>query len=167
MDSDAIDYRHTKHGRSDRHLAPVDRDAIIRDYLRNRARTRALFDLLDEDAYYSRPIPLRHPLVFYEGHLPAFSFNTLVRRALGEASIDTRLETLFARGIDPHESQAAARTGNPGRIATWSGGSPTRPTVASSPPWKAPISSGRGIRCSIAPRRCSRSWSMKSCTRKR
>ncbi|HWN06809.1 MAG TPA: SUMF1/EgtB/PvdO family nonheme iron enzyme [Steroidobacteraceae bacterium] len=84
----------------------VDRDAIIRDYLRNRARTRALFDLLDEDAYYSRPIPLRHPLVFYEGHLPAFSFNTLVRRALGEASIDTRLEVLFARGIDPHESQA-------------------------------------------------------------
>lgn len=84
----------------------VDRDKIIRDYLRNRARTRALFDLLDEEAYYSRPIALRHPFVFYEGHLPAFSFNTLVRRALGEAGIDARLERLFARGIDPHESLA-------------------------------------------------------------
>ncbi|HEU5467765.1 MAG TPA: SUMF1/EgtB/PvdO family nonheme iron enzyme [Steroidobacteraceae bacterium] len=84
----------------------IDRDAVVRQYRRNRARTRALFDLLDEDAYYSRPIALRHPLVFYEGHLPAFSFNTLVRRALGEPGIDARLESLFARGIDPHESQA-------------------------------------------------------------
>jgi iron(II)-dependent oxidoreductase len=63
-----------------------------------------LFDLLTEDAYYSRPIELRHPIVFYEGHLPAFSFNTLVKKALGGPSIDPRLETLFARGIDPHDS---------------------------------------------------------------
>ena len=39
--------------------------------------------------------------MFYEGHLPAFSFNTLVKKALGEPSIDAALETLFARGIDP------------------------------------------------------------------
>ena len=84
----------------------LERETVILRYRRNRARTRALFDLLQDDAYYSRPIALRHPLVFYEGHLPAFSFNTLVRRALGESSIDTRLERLFARGIDPHESLA-------------------------------------------------------------
>jgi iron(II)-dependent oxidoreductase len=88
------------------HRRRVDRDAIVREYRRNRARTRALFDLIGEDAYYSCPIPLRHPLVFYEGHLPAFSFNTLIRRALGGASIDAKLEALFARGIDPHELQA-------------------------------------------------------------
>ena len=97
-----------------RKIAPdrrgLDRDAIVARYRRNRARTRALFALLDEDACYERPIALRHPLVFYEGHLPAFSFNTLVRRALGGASIDPRLEALFARGIDPHESQAAGAT---------------------------------------------------------
>jgi hypothetical protein len=52
-------------------------------YARNRARSQALFDLLADTAYYSRPIDLRHPIVFYEGHLPAFSFNTLVKRALG------------------------------------------------------------------------------------
>ena len=85
-------------------MPPFDREAAIDRYFRNRTHTRALFDLLDEAAYYSRPIPLRHPFVFYEGHLPAFSFNTLVRRALGEAGIDARLEALFARGIDPHES---------------------------------------------------------------
>ena len=78
-------------------------------YRRNRARSRALFDLLAEEAYYSRPIDLRHPIVFYEGHLPAFSFNTLVKRALDGPVIDPYLERLFARGIDPSESQSSAR----------------------------------------------------------
>jgi iron(II)-dependent oxidoreductase len=72
-----------------------------RTYQTVRARSRQLFGLLDDDAYYSQPIDLRHPIVFYDGHLPAFSFNTLVKRALGRPSIDARLETLFARGIDP------------------------------------------------------------------
>src|SRR5207247_4430425 len=67
-----------------------------------------LFSLLEDDAYYSRPIELRHPIVFYEGHLPAFSFNTLVRKGLGLPSIDPGLEALFARGIDPAEAAAGA-----------------------------------------------------------
>ncbi|HVH30023.1 MAG TPA: SUMF1/EgtB/PvdO family nonheme iron enzyme [Vicinamibacterales bacterium] len=82
----------------------LDRPAAIAWYHRNRERSRALFDLLAPQVYYSRPIALRHPIVFYEGHLPAFSFNTLIKKALGGASIDERLELLFARGIDPHES---------------------------------------------------------------
>ena len=81
-------------------------------YARNRARSQALFDLVADTAYYSRPIDLRHPIVFYEGHLPAFSFNTLVKRALGGPSIDAALETLFARGIDPSEDQAGRSTGH-------------------------------------------------------
>jgi ergothioneine biosynthesis protein EgtB len=77
-----------------------------------------LFDLLVDDAYYSQPIALRHPIVFYEGHLPAFSFNTLAKRALGRRCIDERLEQLFARGIDPAEadtSRASTRDLWPGR----------------------------------------------------
>jgi len=81
-------------------------------YSRNRLRTQALFDLVADEAYYSRPIDLRHPIVFYEGHLPAFSFNTLVKRALGGASIDPRLEELFARGIDPSEEGAGRTNGH-------------------------------------------------------
>jgi formylglycine-generating enzyme required for sulfatase activity len=81
-------------------------------YSRNRARTRALFDLVSDEAYYARPIDLRHPIVFYEGHLPAFSFNTLVKRALGGASIDPALEALFARGIDPSEDEAGRTNGH-------------------------------------------------------
>src|SRR5207245_8531227 len=88
----------------------IDRAALIAWYRRNRERSRALFDLLiDENSYYSRPIPLRHPIVFYEGHVPAFSFNTLVKTALGADSIDPELEVLFARGIDPPTDQSPAR----------------------------------------------------------
>jgi iron(II)-dependent oxidoreductase len=87
---------------------PFDRDAAVAWYRRNRDRSRRLFDLIGDEAYYSQPIALRHPIVFYEGHLPAFSFNTLVKRGLGRPGIDAELEALFARGIDPHESAAAA-----------------------------------------------------------
>src|SRR5882672_9397562 len=80
----------------------VDRAALAAWYRRNRARSKALFDLLIDDAiFYKQPIALRHPLIFYEGHLPAFSFNTLGKSALGYGGIDADLETLFARGIDP------------------------------------------------------------------
>jgi iron(II)-dependent oxidoreductase len=84
-----------------------DRPALLNWYHRNRARSKALFDLLSPDAYYTRPIALRHPIVFYEGHLPAFSFNTLVKKGLGGPEIDARLETLFARGIDPSEDEVS------------------------------------------------------------
>src|SRR5262245_32125927 len=86
----------------------LDRDALVAWYRRNRERSRVLFDLLDEQTYYAKPISLRHPIVFYEGHLPAFSFNTLVKRALSGGNIDARLESLFARGIDPSDGTAAA-----------------------------------------------------------
>src|SRR4030095_14310384 len=95
----------------------TDADALastaIAAYRHNRERSRALFDLVTEDAYYSRPISLRQPLVFYEGHLPAFSFNTLVKRALGKPSIDARLEALFERGIDPPDGPRS-RPDDPG-----------------------------------------------------
>jgi len=97
----------------------IDRSALVAWYKKNRARSRALFDLLAEEAYYSQPISLRHPIVFYEGHLPGFSFNTLVKKALGRPSIDAQLETLFARGIDPHESGAAGAGGTGGAHGEW------------------------------------------------
>ncbi len=84
----------------------LDRAAVIAWYRRNRVRSQAIFDLLVEEAYYDQPIALRHPIVFYEGHLPAFSFNRLVKAGLGAKGIDAPLETLFARGIDPDESTA-------------------------------------------------------------
>ncbi len=82
----------------------ADRAALLAWYERNRRRATQIFDMVTDEVYFSRPIALRNPIVFYEGHIPAFSFNTLVKKALGRPSIDARLEALFARGIDPHES---------------------------------------------------------------
>jgi ergothioneine biosynthesis protein EgtB len=98
-------------------LAPMDRTAVVAWYRRNRARSRALFDMLAAEAYYSQPIALRHPIVFYEGHLPGFSFNTLVKKGLGRPSIDPQLEAIFARGIDPHESAAQQPSTEPNPVA--------------------------------------------------
>ena len=97
-------FRTTPLPSTDSRTASATRAALVERYQRNRARSRALFALLSDQAYYSQPIALRHPIVFYEGHLPGFSFNTLVRKALGGPSLDPTLEALFARGIDPHES---------------------------------------------------------------
>jgi gamma-glutamyl hercynylcysteine S-oxide synthase len=85
----------------------LDRSALIDWYRRNRERSAQIFALLDDRAFLERPIPLRHPFVFYEGHLPAFSFLTLNERALGEAPIDATLEKIFERGIDPGSADAA------------------------------------------------------------
>jgi formylglycine-generating enzyme required for sulfatase activity len=76
-------------------------------YRANRRRSAAVFDIVDPSSFYVAPIPLRHPFVFYEGHFPAFSFLTFVRDALGQHSIDRRLEDLFNRGIDPASADAA------------------------------------------------------------
>jgi ergothioneine biosynthesis protein EgtB len=85
----------------------VDRRAVVEAYGRNRERSRAIFDTIDPAAYYARPIALRNPIVFYEGHLPAFSVIAFLKRGLGLPGVDARLEELFARGIDP-DSEAAA-----------------------------------------------------------
>jgi formylglycine-generating enzyme required for sulfatase activity len=91
-------------------LAPAsafDRAGLAAWYGRNRERSAQLFGLVSPSAYYSRPIALRHPFAFYEGHLPTFSFLTLNERSLHEAPIDPKLEKLFERGIDPGSIDAA------------------------------------------------------------
>jgi iron(II)-dependent oxidoreductase len=84
-----------------------DRAAALAWFDKNRARSRLIFDVIDPAAYYTRPIALRNPIVFYEGHLPAFNVNTLIKRGLGEPGVDDALEYLFARGIDPDQAEHA------------------------------------------------------------
>lgn len=94
---------------------PVDREELERRFIKNNARTDWLFSLLEPDAYYLRPIPLRNPIVFYEGHLAAFAVNTLIKGALQRPGVDERLEQLFARGIDPEDEKTAAASG----LSSW------------------------------------------------
>ena len=85
----------------------VDRRQLMDSYRAHRLRTRSIFDLLAADAYYERPIPLRHPVVFYEGHIPAFTVNSFLKKGLGHPGIDSGFEMVFARGIDPGNQVAA------------------------------------------------------------
>jgi ergothioneine biosynthesis protein EgtB len=78
-------------------------------YRRARRRTEQYFSLVGDDAFFSRPLPLRHPIVFYRGHLAAFVVNTLIKRALGRPGIREGFETLFERGIDPADGAEAER----------------------------------------------------------
>jgi iron(II)-dependent oxidoreductase len=87
----------------------LDRALLTDWYKRNRKRTAAIFALVSGDALYERPIPLRHPFVFYEGHIPAFSHNTLNVRGLGEEPVDPELQRLFERGIDPGSAGEARK----------------------------------------------------------
>lgn len=100
----------------------LDRAALLDRYDANRKRTAELFALIHDDAFYDRPIPLRHPFAFYEGHIPAFSFLTLCRRGLKTPSIDPVFEKLFERGIDPGSLDEATRLGR----EQW----PTREAIA-------------------------------------
>jgi len=65
-----------------------------------RTRTDALFECLPPNSFYDRPIPERHRLIFYLGHLEAFDWN-LFAPALDLPSRDTAFDKLFAFGIDP------------------------------------------------------------------
>jgi len=84
----------------------VTRDDLVRWYRRGRALSEKIFSIPVDDAYYDRPIPLRNPIVFYEGHIPAFAVNTLMKLALKCHGINERYEVLFARGIDPESVDA-------------------------------------------------------------
>ncbi len=85
----------------------LNRPMLADWYRRNRIRSRQLFDLIDPAAYYTRPISLRNPIVFYEGHLPAFSVIALLQRGLGHPGVNGAMERLFARGIDPDSVESA------------------------------------------------------------
>jgi len=87
----------------------VARADLLAWFREGRARSKQMFEIPIGEAYYERPIALRNPIVFYEGHLPAFNVNTLIKLALAEPGIDEHYETLFARGIDP-EDEATAKS---------------------------------------------------------
>jgi formylglycine-generating enzyme required for sulfatase activity len=84
----------------------MTREEHLAWYRATRARTEALFEIPRPDTYYERPIPLRNPIVFYEGHIPAFAVNTLAKLALKKPGINAGYERLFERGIDPEDQSA-------------------------------------------------------------
>src|SRR6185369_18032812 len=66
-----------------------------------RERSDEVFDIVRPDAIYERPIPERHRIVFYIGHLEAFDWNLLNHRLFNRDSFNPEFDRLFAFGIDP------------------------------------------------------------------
>ena len=66
-----------------------------------RERSDALFALVRPTALYDRPIPERHRIIFYVGHLEAFDWNLLSERVLSTRAFHPEFDRLFAFGIDP------------------------------------------------------------------
>lgn len=81
------------------HVDP--RSALLERLTESRARTDELFELVRADSLYERPIPERHRIVFYLGHLEAFDWNLLQERLLALNPFHPEFDQLFAFGIDP------------------------------------------------------------------
>jgi 5-histidylcysteine sulfoxide synthase/putative 4-mercaptohistidine N1-methyltranferase len=61
----------------------------------------SLFEtLVNEQAFYQNPIPLRHPLIFYYGHTATFFINKLILAGLVEQRVNPKFESMFAIGVD-------------------------------------------------------------------
>jgi gamma-glutamyl hercynylcysteine S-oxide synthase len=79
--------------------------AVFRELLERlshaRRRSDALFAMVRSDFLYERPIPERHRIIFYVGHLEAFDWNLLNKDCFGLKSVHPEFDRLFAFGIDP------------------------------------------------------------------
>jgi 5-histidylcysteine sulfoxide synthase/putative 4-mercaptohistidine N1-methyltranferase len=74
----------------------------LKDYFRQTwAEYESLFSLVNnDDAYFLRPEPLRHPLIFYFGHTASFYINKLILGKFIAKRINSKLEAICAVGVD-------------------------------------------------------------------
>ena len=80
----------------------ISTDVSLLQRLREaRALGDETFAIVRPEAMYDRPIPERHRIAFYVGHLEAFDWNLLNGRLFDLPALAPALETLFAFGIDP------------------------------------------------------------------
>ena len=75
-------------------LAPNLHPTLLSRLEEARARTDALFQMLPPNSFYDRPVPERHRLIFYLGHLEAFDWN-LFAPGLGLKSHDPEYRQAF------------------------------------------------------------------------
>jgi gamma-glutamyl hercynylcysteine S-oxide synthase len=78
------------------------RPEVLLERLRDaRESSDRLFDIVRPDSLYERPIPERHRIIFYIGHLEAFDWNLLGDRLATKRTPQAEFDRLFAFGIDP------------------------------------------------------------------
>src|SRR5205814_8678359 len=72
---------------------------------RARALTDGLFLQVKPEALFDRPIPERHSIIIYIGHLEAFDWNLIAKNGLGLNKVSDEPDDPFAFGHDPHISE--------------------------------------------------------------
>jgi 5-histidylcysteine sulfoxide synthase/putative 4-mercaptohistidine N1-methyltranferase len=79
-----------------------DKKSEIKNYFRQTwSEYESLFSLINnDDAYFLRPEPLRHPLIFYFGHTASFYINKLILGKFISKRINGKLEAICAVGVD-------------------------------------------------------------------
>jgi ergothioneine biosynthesis protein EgtB len=83
------------------------------------ARTDRIFEILAPGSWLAQPIALRHPFIFYLGHLPAFAWNHVGGELLGRPAFNPGFDELFSRGIDPDVDDPTHCHDHPDVPATW------------------------------------------------
>lgn len=73
----------------------------VRSLANARTVVGELFGIVDPGCLFERPIPLRHRLVFYIGHVEAFDRNLIGTAVPDVGTASAELDRLFAFGIDP------------------------------------------------------------------
>src|ERR1017187_5602988 len=77
------------------------RDGLMERVYDARRRSDELFSGVRAGSLYERPIPERHRIIFYVGHLEAFDWNLLRENIFDLKSFHPEFDRLFAFGIDP------------------------------------------------------------------
>lgn len=79
----------------------VDEREVEKKFFAAWSQSDALFELIKDGDFLSKPIIWRHPFIFYVGHLPAFTWNQICDGILNWTSFNPYFDDLFCRGIDP------------------------------------------------------------------
>lgn len=80
---------------------PVVASSLLEKIQSARRHSDALFGIVHPSSILERPIPERHRIIFYVGHLEAFDWNLLHENVFGLESFHPAFDRLFAFGIDP------------------------------------------------------------------
>ncbi|MHB9080580.1 MAG: 5-histidylcysteine sulfoxide synthase [Pirellulaceae bacterium] len=101
MDLKHMDLRRTKTTLLNQGNADEKREEIRQYFHATFSLDEQLYETVaTEQAFYLRPEPLRHPLIFYIGHTAAFYINKLSVAKITNHRINLRFESMFAVGVD-------------------------------------------------------------------
>jgi 5-histidylcysteine sulfoxide synthase/putative 4-mercaptohistidine N1-methyltranferase len=79
----------------------ADREEIRRYFHNSYDLFEKLFEIfIDDDVFYKKSEPTRHPMIFYYGHTAVFYINKLIIAGILQERVNPEFESIFAIGVD-------------------------------------------------------------------